>query len=512
MNDVTVPRADPHSFLAQRTQLARVARANQVNRAQRSPISGVAWARAYGIRLRITDTAVITLAATVAYVARFGFANLAAVSLPSGQRYAYISLLVVVSWSISLTAFRTRDHRIFGVGAGEYRRVVNASTTVFGLVAILFLVAEVDTARWFFTVAAPVGIVGLLISRWIWRKWLISQRKFGHYLARVVVVGTRTDVEKVVRQIEKNSGAAYTVIGAVIDDQEAESDSATLRNLSVMRGLGRVAEYASSLGADGVVVAGQPAGGSDFIHDLAWELEGKTVELILATSLANVAGPRIHFRPVDGLPLLHVEIPQFEGGKHLLKRALDVVVSATALIVLSPLFLVLSVIIKADSSGKAFFSQERVGRGGHTFSIFKFRSMVATAPDQLAELMSKNEGSGLLFKMKNDPRVTRIGKTLRKYSLDEFPQLWNVLVGDMSLVGPRPPLPQEVDGYEDHVRRRLYIKPGLTGMWQINGRSALSWEESVRLDLYYVENWSVVGDLMIMWRTVRVLINPVGAY
>ncbi|MET4780341.1 sugar transferase [Glaciihabitans sp. UYNi722] len=512
MNDITVPRADPRAIGAQRLRLGHRTRLTHEAHATRLPVSGLPWARAYCSRLRITDTAIITIAVVITFFARFGFADPVSLGTPSGERYAYMSLLVILAWSISLAAFRTRDLRVVGVGANEYKRVVNASTTVFGLIAILFLVAQVDTARWFFIVAAPLGVVGLLASRWTWRKWIIAQRRFGHYLSRVVVVGSRADVEKVVRQIDKSSGAAYAVVGAVLDEEYSESDNGILRNLSVMRDLNRVAEYATMLGADGVVVAGQPATGSDFIHDLAWELEGKTVELILATSLANVAGPRIHFRPVDGLPLLHVEIPQFEGGKHLLKRVLDVAVSATALIALSPLFLLLSVIIKADSDGKAFFSQERVGRGGRTFHILKFRSMVASAPDQLAELMSKNEGSGLLFKMKNDPRVTRIGKTLRKYSLDEFPQLWNVLVGDMSLVGPRPPLPHEVDGYEDHVRRRLYIKPGLTGMWQVNGRSALSWEESVRLDLYYVENWSVVGDLMIMWRTVRVLINPVGAY
>ncbi|MDQ1553090.1 MAG: hypothetical protein QOK46_168, partial [Microbacteriaceae bacterium] len=271
-------------------------------------------------------------------------------------------------------------------------------------------------------------------------------------------------------------------------------------------------DYATALGADGVVVAGQPKDGSDFIHDLAWDLEGRTMELILATSLANVAGPRVHFRPVDGLPLLHVEIPQFEGGKHALKRVLDIVASGLALVALAPLFLVLAILIRLDSPGPALFSQERVGRGGNTFRILKFRSMVSNAPTLQAGLAALNEGGGLLFKMRNDPRVTRLGRVLRKYSLDELPQFWNVFVGDMSLVGPRPPLKCEVDGYEDPVHRRLYIKPGLTGMWQVNGRSELSWEESVRLDLYYVENWSITGDLIIMWRTFKVIVHPVGAY
>ncbi|MCU1524560.1 MAG: polyprenyl glycosylphosphotransferase [Microbacteriaceae bacterium] len=510
MNDITVPRADHHALSVQRQRL--IHRHRPGLEAISLPESGLAWARAYCAKLRVTDTAIITLAVVITFFARFGFADPVSLGTPSGARYAYISLLVVLSWSISLAAFRTRDLRVVGVGASEYKRVVNASTTVFGLVAIVFLVAQVDTARWFFMVAAPLGLLGLLASRWTWRRWLIAQRKFGHYLSRVVVVGRREDVENVVRQIDKNSGAAYTVVGAVLEEEDSESDSGTLRNLRVMRDLDRVAEYATTLGADGVVVAGQPSNGSDFIHDLAWELEGKTVELILATSLANVAGPRIHFRPVDGLPLLHVEIPQFEGGKHVLKRGFDVIVSGIALVVLSPLFLVLATLIRADSDGRAFFSQERVGRNGETFRILKFRSMVTNAPELLADLMEQNEGSGVLFKIKHDPRVTRLGRILRKYSLDELPQLWNVFTGDMSLVGPRPPLPNEVLDYEDHVRRRLYIKPGLTGMWQINGRSALSWEDSVRLDLYYVENWSVVGDLMILWRTVRVVINPVGAY
>lgn len=476
------------------------------------PSSGQRWARSYRLKLAVSDGIVVSVAMALSFLARFNFASVDGLTTLSSQRYAYLALAVAVTWTLSLTAFHSRDVRVIGIGAGEYKRVIHASTTVCGIAAILFFVAEIDTARWFFLVGFPLGLLGLLGARWSLRRWLTAQRKFGHFLARVIVAGRRSDVEKVVRQINRTSGATYSVVGVVLDGGDHELDGGELGAIQVWRGLDRVAALAESLHADGIVVAGQPGGESDFIHDLAWELEGKTIELILATSLANVAGPRIHYRPVDGLPLLHVEIPHFEGGKHLLKRGVDILVSSITLIVLSPMFLVLSMIIKADSAGKALFSQERVGRGGRTFHILKFRSMVASAPDQLSELLPQNEGSGVLFKMKNDPRVTRIGRLLRKYSLDEFPQFWNVLVGDMSLVGPRPPLPSEVLSYEDHVRRRLYIKPGLTGMWQINGRSALSWEESVRLDLYYVENWSVVGDVMIMWRTLRVLIHPVGAY
>ena len=209
---------------------------------------------------------------------------------------------------------------------------------------------------------------------------------------------------------------------------------------------------------------------------------------------------------------MHVELPQYVGGKHVMKRALDVCAAGSALLFLLPLLLVIALIIRRDTPGSVLFRQERVGRDGKKFSMLKFRSMIRTAEDDLAGLLDRNEGAGVLFKMKNDPRVTPVGRILRKYSLDEIPQLWNIVKGDMSLVGPRPPLQSEVASYEPHVHRRLYIKPGLTGMWQVNGRSNLDWDESVRLDLYYVENWSLTGDLVIMWRTLKVLRNASGAY
>jgi exopolysaccharide biosynthesis polyprenyl glycosylphosphotransferase len=509
MNELTVPRPD-RNYAARRR--ARLHALPEPERAQPRSLSGVAWARAYRTRLRVTDTVIVLIAVALGYLERLVFEPLLFTEQGSMVRFGLGAVVVVVLWAISLDAFRSRDLKVVGVGADEYKRIVAACVTFFGLLAIILVVGGVRSAQWFFVVAAPVGIVALLVSRWAWRKWLYRQRTFGHFLSRVVVVGKRKDVIKVIRQIDRNSGAAYAVVGAVIDKTDTEGEDGVLRDIRVHRGLHEAADFASEIGSDGIIVAGQPTRSGDYIQDLAWELEGKSLELILATSLANVAGPRIHYRPVDGLPLLHVEIPQFEGGKHVLKRIMDIGLASVALFMLAPLFLVLAIMVRADSSGPALFSQERVGRGGRTFQIHKFRSMTTDAEARLSELRAANEGNGLLFKMKDDPRVTRLGRVLRKYSLDELPQIWNVLMGDMSLVGPRPPLPNEVEEYEDRVRRRLYIKPGLTGMWQVNGRSALSWEDSVRLDLYYVENWSVVGDLMIMWRTVRVLVAPVGAY
>ncbi|WP_285115402.1 sugar transferase [Leifsonia sp. fls2-241-R2A-40a] len=485
-------------------------------------ISGRTWARLYRYRLLATDTAIILAATIGAVYVRFGFDETVPPTAGFHIDYLYVSLLIAATWLFTLSVYHTRDPRVVGLGVSEYRRVVSASAITFGVLAILFLVAKVDIARGYFIVALPAGMAGVLFSRWMWRHWLIRQRTFDHYLSRALVVGRFDDVDYVVRQIHQKSGAAYNVVGAALDTGKrkgAKKDAEMRRRIAsperevpIVSDLSGVADAAARLGADTVIVAGRALSSGDFVRKLAWKLEGTATELVLASPLTDVAGPRIHFRPVEGLPLIHVEIPQFEGGKHVLKRAFDFFASGIALLILAPLFIAIAIAVKLDDNGPVIFAQERVGRNGEHFKMFKFRSMVIDAEARLAELQANNDGKGLLFKMKHDPRVTRVGHTLRKFSLDELPQLVNVFLGDMSLVGPRPPLPSEVEGYENHVHRRLYIKPGLTGMWQVNGRSDLSWEESVRLDLYYVENWSLTGDLVIMWRTVKVLTHPVGAY
>ncbi|MET0861425.1 MAG: sugar transferase [Microbacterium sp.] len=471
------------------------------------------WSRNYRLRLRLTDAATVLFAVGVAFFARFGHDESLNEFSQVETQYGLISATIICAWLIALAAFRTQDSRVIGAGASEYKRIVNASATAFGLLAIVFLILNIDVARGYFLLALPIGTLGLLSAHWLWRQWLIAQRNHDHYLCRAVVVGTLDDVGYVIRQIQQKSGAAYNVVGAVVSNVDGDVHSVTTgpRPVAVLGGVDP-AEAAKAVGADAVIVAGQPDGGAEFIRSLGWKLEGTATELVLASRLTDVAGPRIHFRPVEGLPLIHVEIPQFEGGKHVLKRAFDIVASGIGLVLLAPVFAAIAIAIKMDDHGPVLFSQERVGRNENRFSMLKFRSMVTSAESDLDALIAKNQGAGLLFKLKDDPRVTRIGRILRKFSLDELPQLWNVFVGEMSLVGPRPPLPREVEAYESHVHRRLYIKPGLTGMWQVNGRSDLSWEESVRLDLYYVENWSLTGDLMIVWRTIKVLLKPVGAY
>lgn len=479
-----------------------------------SPREGIRWANKYRHLLVAADALVIASVTAAAHITRFGLSTANSVAIGGiAVGYLQVSIAIAMAWMLALGVYKSRDTRIVGVGIDEYRRVVSATAMLLGLIALGCFILDINIARGFFAIALPAGLISLLTARWALRQWLSKQRVHGHYLSRVVVLGRPNDVRYVVSQIERKSGAAYKVVGVALAG--SHGPGAFVHDgqpIAVIADERSVVAAVASVDADAVIVAGPMKGGARYIQRLGWKLEQSSTELILTTGLTNVAGPRIHSRPVEGLPLMHVELPQYAGAKHALKRFFDVVLAALALLALIPTFLVLAVLIKRDSPGPVLFKQERVGRGGEKFSMLKFRSMVETAEDDLAGLLEQNEGAGVLFKMQNDPRVTGFGRWMRKHSLDELPQFWNVLKGDMSLVGPRPPLQREVDKYQHKVLRRLYIKPGLTGMWQINGRSELNWRDSVRLDLYYVENWSLAGDLIILWRTAKMLIRPVGAY
>ena len=474
--------------------------------------SGPALTREFRLRLSFTDSAIVLAAAIPAAAAGTLLSSGPVGHTASPLEQLVLLIVFVGAWSAALSLFHTRESRVLCLGATEYRRVINATMVTFGLLGILFVVADVDVARFYFLFALPLGLGALIIDRWMWRKWLARRSAAGWALSRVLVVGTRDEVEYVVHQVRRKLGLAYAVVGAVVEHGNLDGRDFGSSAIPVSHSFDAVAGRATELGADAVIVAGLPRNRPNFVQELSWSLEGTATDLILATNLANVAGPRVHLRPFEGLPLMHVEIPQFEGGRHALKRGFDIAVSLSALILLAPLLGIVAVLVRLDSPGPALFRQERVGRDGTLFTMVKFRSMVTTAESDLASLQERNEGAGALFKIREDPRVTRFGRFIRRHSIDELPQLWNILVGDMSVVGPRPPLPREVSGYEDHVHRRLYLRPGLTGMWQINGRSTLDWDESVKLDLYYVENWSLVGDLIIMWRTVREVRRPSGAF
>ncbi|WP_404321505.1 sugar transferase [Arthrobacter luteolus] len=480
--------------------------------ARASKTSAVVWNRRYERILILTDALVVFAAVLIGTVARFGAQAGELRVGPVATTYWVFSLLLAAGWLLALHIYRSRDPKIAGMGTDEYKRVVNATFAVTAGMVFASFALQVELARGYFAFVLPAGTAGLICSRWLLRQWLKSQRQRGRFLSRVVVLGRPKDVRYVAHQIAAKAGAAYKVVGVAVSGKRRSSLEVDGVSLPVVSDTEHVVDAVSRLGADAVIVAGPTKGGSSYVQELGWKLEESAVQLILTTGLTNVAGPRIHSRPVEGLPLMHVELPQYAGGKHLLKRGMDIVLSGLALLALVPVFLILALLVRRDSPGPVLFRQERVGRGGEVFEMLKFRSMVQTAEDDLAGLLDRNEGSGVLFKMQHDPRVTNVGRWMRKYSLDELPQLWNIFLGHMSLVGPRPPLPREVAQYGDRVHRRLYIKPGLTGMWQINGRSELNWKDGVRLDLYYVENWSVAGDIIILWRTAKMLLRPVGAY
>jgi exopolysaccharide biosynthesis polyprenyl glycosylphosphotransferase len=375
--------------------------------------------------------------------------------------------------------------------------------------AVVSLAFRLEPARLYVLIALPTTVILTLLLRYAARQRLHSMRAAGRSLHKVVVVGRERSCAELIRQLRREPQAGFSVVGACIDrtqGPEVEGVPVVGTSTSIVAAL-------RDTGADTVAVGAWSDLSQSDLRRLSWQLEGSGVDLVVAPSLTDVAGPRIHIRPVSGLPLLHVEEPEFSGIRRLLKNTVDRSVALLALLTAAPVLLGLAVVVRVTSRGPAFFKQERVGTEGERFTMYKLRSMYVDAEQRLADLKALNQhGDGVLFKMKDDPRVTPVGKYLRRFSLDELPQLFNVVKGDMSLVGPRPPLQSEVKQYQNDVRRRLLVKPGLTGLWQVSGRSDLSWEESVRLDLHYVENWSLALDLHILWRTLFVVLGRHGAY
>ncbi|MGC1207093.1 MAG: sugar transferase [Ornithinimicrobium sp.] len=462
--------------------------------------------------LRVLDFAVVALAVVAAHVGRFGLEDrlVKAGDSTLAVEYGMVSAVLIVGWMAILHLQDAYDGRLSGHGIQEYRAVFSASMQLFSVLAIVSFVFRLDFARGYVMIAFPLGTALLLAGRWVARRWLVNQRIQGDLSDRVLLIGDRADMSLLITALHRTPSAGYNVVGACIDD----APGASIDGVSVVGGSSDAVVQALDMDVDVVAVSSSSALGSEGLRRLGWALEGTDIDLVVAPGIMDVAGPRVKTRPVQGLPLLHVEAPTFDGPQLMFKRALDRVGAALGILFISPILGLMAALIFFEDRGPVLFSQERIGRDGRPFKLIKFRSMAIDAEARLSTLMEGNEGSGPLFKLKDDPRVTRIGAIIRRYSLDELPQLINVVRGEMSLVGPRPPLPREVAEYEDDTHRRLLVKPGMTGLWQISGRSDLSWEEAVRLDLYYVENWNPLLDLMILWRTVQVVTNPdkAGAY
>ena len=466
-----------------------------------APVSIRRWQRTLVRSLVMSDFIAASIAVVAALLLRFGTA--------APDVYQFATLAAPVVWVLFCAMVRGYELRFLGTGSEEFRRVFDAGVRLLALTAVISFAFRLEPARVYVLIALPSTVVLTLALRYAARQRLHQLRATGSCLHKVVVVGRERSCAELIRQLRSESQAGFSVVGACIDRTKA----AEVEGVPVVGTSTSIVEALKRTGADTVAVGAWSDLTQASLRRLSWELEGSGIDLVVAPALTDVAGPRIHIRPVSGLPLLHVEEPEFGGARRLLKGSVDRGGAIAALLVLLPLLLAVALCVRLDSRGPALFRQERIGTDGKPFMMYKFRSMYVNAEKRLDDLQQHNEASdGLLFKMKDDPRVTRAGKFLRRYSLDELPQLINVAIGGMSLVGPRPPLQTEVSQYENDVRRRLLVKPGLTGLWQISGRSDLSWEESVRLDLHYVENWSLALDIVILWKTASAVLSRRGAY
>jgi exopolysaccharide biosynthesis polyprenyl glycosylphosphotransferase len=471
------------------------------------------WQRRYAAELRLTDTVVVCSAVFLAEFVRFGSAETATggVTFPVPG----FSVVFIVVWLCALAGLHSRSPRIIGSGIEEYRRVISASFWTFGVIAIVTLLLKIDVVRGYLAVALPVGILGLILSRLFWRGRLARRRTAGGCQTAVLAIGEPDAVQNLANELSQNVVDGYRVVGVGVPGygpSRGEHMAVNGREIPIIGGETQVLEAIRTCGADTVAIAGTEHFGVRGIKKLIWDLEPLGVDLVISTGVMDVALSRLVMRPIAGLPLLHIEKPQYLGAKRIQKRVFDVCFATAAITVTLPLQVLTAVAIKLGSRGPVFYSAERIGIDGRPFSMMKFRTMVNGADKQLSNLLTANESDGLLFKICDDPRVTRVGRVLRRFSIDELPQFLNVLRGEMSVVGPRPPLRREVEAYDCDVVRRLLVKPGVTGLWQVSGRSGLSWERSVRLDLSYVDNWSMVQDALIIAKTLRAVVQRTGAY
>jgi exopolysaccharide biosynthesis polyprenyl glycosylphosphotransferase len=472
------------------------------------------WQNWYASRLRITDTVIVCAAVALAQFIRFG--DSPKVSGYPGPVMTLFSVAFAALWLSSIATFNARSIRVIGSGLEEYRRIISASFWTFGIIAMATLLAKIFLARGYLAVALPVGTFGLLVSRHMWRRHIASRRIRGMYQTKVLAIGDRKAVTHLAQELTRNDGDGYVIVGCGIPGYGPSRGKKLVVNGRDIPILGDDAHAVAAIGhcgADTVALTGTERFGVQGVRQLMWRLESMDVDLVMAPGVIDVAEGRLVVRPVAGFPLLHLEKPQYKGAKRFQKRAFDFCFALAALIGTSPLLAIAAIAIKLTSKGPVFYPSERIGLDGKPFMMVKFRTMVDGADKQIDQLLSLNESNGgMLFKIREDPRVTAVGKVLRRFSIDELPQFFNVLKQDMSVVGPRPPLQREVAKYDGDVKRRMLVKPGVTGLWQVSGRSDLSWDASVRLDLSYVDNWSMSSDALIIAKTLKAVLARDGAY
>jgi exopolysaccharide biosynthesis polyprenyl glycosylphosphotransferase len=428
---------------------------------------------------------------------------------PDSWGFFFLPVLLGVAWVAWLRAGRTYDWNLFGEGVEEYRRVAVAGLVAVGLVAVVSAIAQVPNGR-----GLVIGLLAATALSLVWRRCvrglLHRRRRTGLGMNRAVLVGPTSAVEATAHLLSRASFHGTKVVGALVPPGDRLPDRRLVP--AYQEGLD-VPTAADAFAADEVILLRSVDLESLEMRDLMWALADRDVNLLIKPMSLHVAGPRLSVRPVDGLPLLQIARPQISGLARTVKGAIDRSMASLGLLLLAPLLLSIAVVVVLQDRGPVFYKQVRIGEGGRPFAMYKFRSMHVDADQRLHEVQELNvHPDGVHIAIVNDPRVTWIGRYLRRYSLDELPQLINVVKGEMALVGPRPPLPNEVEAYPDHGWFRMAVRPGLTGLWQIKGpeRHFLSLDEALELDLRYVENWSLSYDWAILWKTVAVVLRGSG--
>ena len=411
--------------------------------------------------------------------------------------------IITGAWFALLVLRGAYDQRIIGLGTEEVQRVVSATLITFALVAGLSYLLRADISRAYAFISLPLGLILIIAARFFWRGWLYRARARGRFMSRTVVVGTGQVADELEEWLTKGSYAGYLVVARYPAPKKDEDDLAVW--------VDRLDTILSENNASAVALAPADDTPGGALRQLAWRLEGRPIDLLIAPGILDMAGPRLTVRPVAGLPLLHMDEAVLSRPQRMAKRILDLMVGILMAIILSPIMIICALTVRITSSGPVIFRQTRIGLGGNTFTMLKFRTMHNNADALRQQLREQHDQDDPMFKLKDDPRVTTPGKFLRRWSLDELPQLFNVLGGSMSLVGPRPHPIDDVGRYKVDAYRRLALKPGLTGLWQVEGRSDLDWEQALQLDVYYVERWSLSGDLILLARTIRAVAQGRGA-
>lgn len=465
------------------------------------------WELRYRRAVVASDVCAVLTVVVIGHVLGLGYYS----PLYGGTISPVLGLIVSGLVAGCLSVSRAWDQRVLGQGSEEFSRLTKGFVTAAVVLGLAGLALQLPAVRpWVFGLLPLAGLL-CLAGRAALRKWLHHNRRNGRFVHPALVVGTAETVADLILRTRRDRHNGWAVRGACTPTGTGRNGAADILGVPVLGDLDAVADVVRGGGYRIVSVCSTPGWAPRRLHQLAWDIEGLNADLVVDPGLMEIAGPRLHVAPVDGFPMLRLTEPAFDGLSRVVKNVIDWLGAALLLLVVAPVLVAIMIAVKCDG-GPVLFRQERVGRHGRTFRMVKFRSMVVDAEARKAELVARNEGSGPLFKLRDDPRVTTVGAVLRRYSLDELPQLFNVVAGSMSLIGPRPPLPEEVRTYGRDAERRLLVKPGMTGLWQVSGRSDLSWEESVRLDLRYVENWTLALDALILWKTIGTLLGRRGAY